>query len=492
MKIKPRLSFLSEEEIKTILSDAYDLLDTVGVKIESQEALELMEGAGSRVDFEKQIARISGDIIDKALKNAKPEIRFYDQERSKEPFVFGYDNVFMCAGGTAIYIHDYHEPGTRRSPVTQDLIIHTRLVEALECIDFACPFILSDVPREITDTYRFMITLFYTSKPPFAASFSKEGFEYMKEMMTVMADGKEEDIIAKPCHIFPNDPSSPLSWTPVVIQNYMDCAKLGIPHIVIPIPLSGATCPVTTMGTTVQVSAENLTGIVISQLVRPGTPVVWGGGPSAFDFRTGMPIMAAAESLIMGVALPQVGKYLNLPTQANVGRADTKRPDVQGGFETGMGWTIGALCGINMVRGAGVMEFCTTQCHEKLVIDNEIASLTKRLIRGEEFTEETRAVSLIKEIAHSKESFLSSDHTFDWFRKEFQMVSEVVDRGTRSSYEANGCKDTLQRAHDRVEDIHKEPPRQLAEEKKKELLRIVKSRAKRYGVERLPIEDIAG
>lgn len=492
MKIRPKLQILEEDHIRKILDDAYYILDTVGVNIRDYPyALDLLEDAGARVDRDKQVAKIGADLIDGALSAVPSNIDFYDQDRKNLLFSFGDDNCFVCAGGTGIYIQDYEKPGHRRKTNTKDQIIHCRLVEECENVVFSAPFNLYDVPVEVADNYRFLINYLYTSKPPFASSWSKEGFDTMVEMMVIMADG-EENARRRYAHVHPNDPSSPLQWSSVVIQNYIDCMKVGLPPIIICIPIAGGSSPCTLVGTVVLETAENLVGVVIGQLAKKGGALIWGGGPTAFEFRHGTAPQSAVESLLMMCMLAEVGKYLKIPVEGNIGRADSKLPDIQGGMETSMGYTLGALVGVNMLRGAGILEYASTISLEKLLVDNEIAGQALRMVNGGiEFSEATRAVEVIKEVVNKDGNFLKAKHTMEHFRKEFLLPSNIIDRGTRTAFESAGYKSATARAHEQIEKILAEKePRQVPEDKRKALIEIVRVRAKKYGMDKLPIEEI--
>ena len=492
MKIRPKLQILQEEQIRTIIEDAYYILDSVGVKIHGYPpALDLLDAGGARVDRDKELVKISADLINKALSTVPSNINIYDQDRKKLLFSLGGDNCVMSCGGIGIYIQDFDKPGYRRETVTKDQIINSRLVEACEYLSFSDPFTLYDVPREVADNYRFLVNYLYTFKPPIASMWSKEGFDTMVEMMAIMEDG-EEDARTRYAHVHPNDPSSPLLWSPVVIQNYIDCMKVGLPPIIICIPIAGANSPSTLVGTVVQTAAENLSGVVIGQLAKEGGPLIWGGGPTAFDFRFGTAPQSAIESLLMMCMLAEVGKYLKIPVQGNIGRTDSKLPDIQGGFETGIGYTLGSLVGVNMMRGAGILEYASLMSHEKLLVDNEIAGQALRMVKGGiEFSEVTRAVEVIKEVVNKDGSFLESKHTLENFRKEFLMPSEIIDRGTRTHFESAGYKSAIERAHEEVEKILAEKePRQVPQKKKKALIEVVRARAKKYGMEKLPIEEV--
>jgi trimethylamine--corrinoid protein Co-methyltransferase len=492
MIIRPKLQLLEEGQIRTIISDAYDILDSVGVQFkDNAECLDLFEGAGARVDRSTGIVKISGDIIDRALKTVPPVIPFYDKDHERHLFNLGGEDCHVTGDGVAIYIQDYENPKVKRPPVTRDQVIHSRLHEECRHIAFTAPFLLTDVPREIADNYRFLIDYLYCSHPTYCSAWSKEGFDTMDEMIQIMGSGVP-DLAHKPAHVHPNDPSSPLHWSPVVIQNFMDCLRTNLPAVVLPIPLAGATSPVTIVGTAVQTTAENLSGVVLSQLVRPGGYLIWGSGASAFDMRTGTAIQSAMESIMMMCLVAQVGNYLKIPSLGNLGRTDSKRPDEQGSFETANAYILGYLCRVNMMRGAGILEYASVISHEKLLIDNEIAGQAQRLVNGGiEFSPESRAVDLIKEMFTKNMSFLRSKHTLQNFKKEFWMPGPIIDRGTRTAFEEGGCKSALERAHAEWKRIIAEkPPRPVDEKKKKALIEVVKRRGKKYGIDRLPIEEM--
>jgi trimethylamine---corrinoid protein Co-methyltransferase len=493
MIIRPKLQLLEEAQIRQIIQDAYNILDDVGVMFkDNSQCLDLFEGAGARVDRATGKVKLSGDIIDRALRTVPPVIPYYDKDHQKKLFNLGGDDCHITGDGVALYIQDYENPKVKRAPVTRDQVIHSRLHEECKHIAFTAPFLLTDVPREIADNYRFLLDYLYCSHPTYCSAWSKEGFDVMDEMIKIMGDGVP-DLSTKPAHVHPNDPSSPLHWSPVVIQNFIDCLRTNLPAVVLPIPLAGATSPVTITGTAVQTTAENLSGVVLSQLVRKEGFLIWGSGASAFDMRTGTAIQSAMESIMMMCLIAQVGNYLKIPTLGNLGRTDSKLPDEQGSFETANAYLLGYLCRVNMMRGAGILEYASVISHEKLMIDNEIAGQAQRLVNGGiEFNDESRAVDLIKEMFTQGKSYLRAKHTLANFRKEFVMPGPIIDRGTRTAFEEAGFKSALQKAHDLWKKIIAEkPPREIDQKKKRALIQVVKARAKKYGVDRLPIETAA-
>lgn len=490
--IKPKLQMLDEAALTSIVEGAYEILKNPGFIVENMEGLKLMADAGAEVDFKNKTVRVDSVMIDRALSSAPSGFGMWDQSREKETAQLEGNCVNFVTGGTAILVQDY-ESEEPRQPLTRDMIEHSTVMDACRHITFSsATFALSDVPKEIADSYRFFLSLLYSAKPVMATSFSKEGYGFMKEMMVVMA-GDEATMQEKPSHLFCVNISSPMHWSDLTCQNMIDAARDDIPVKLIPIPLGGGTSPVTLMGTLVQITAENLCGLLIQQAVNPGGRIVYGGGPTVMDMRYGTSPMASIEALMMGTAHTQIGKHLDLPTSTNIGRSDSKRADMQGGLETGMAMIMASLAGTNCIRGPGMLEYATTQCLEKLVMDNEICGLCLWATKGMRLTRETLAIETIRELAHTTEGFLTAEHTYDWFQKELYMPSDLIDRLTRSAYQKRGSKNARERARDRVLEILREHRGGLEEEdlRRRELFKIMKTHARVHGLDKLPIEEFA-
>ena len=135
----------------------------------------------------------------------------------------------------------------------------------------------------------------------------------------------------------------------------------------------------------VQHAAESLAGIVIHQLAAPGAPLVWGGAPAIFDMRTGSAPMGAVETAMLDAGYAAVGKHLGLPTHGYLGGSDSKLVDAQSGSEAATGFLIGALAGINMISGAGMLDSLNCMSVEKLVLDAEAIASAQRLTRRDRY-----------------------------------------------------------------------------------------------------------
>jgi trimethylamine--corrinoid protein Co-methyltransferase len=340
------------------------------------------------------------------------------------------------------------------------------------------------VPGNMGDFYRLFLALNYIRKPIVTGAFRKDTWWTMKDMLVAVAGGAKE-LAAKPIAVFDVCPSPPLLWSDLTCQNMIDCAKFGIPSELVSMPLAGATSPVTLAGAVVQHTAECLSGVTICQLAQEGAPIVWGGSPAAFDMREGTTPMGAIETHMIDCAYAQVGKALGMPTHAYLGMSDAKIVDAQAGLESGIGAVLGALTGVNMISGAGMMDFESCQSFEKLLVDAEIIGMAKRLIAGIEVRDQPIALNLIRSLGH-RADYLTLPHTQKLFRKEQYIPSPVIDRGSVDAWRQRGAKSACQRAHDRVEEqLAKYKPSPISVELRAELRRIATKTAQQFGMQEL-------
>ena len=165
---------------------------------------------------------------------------------------------------------------------------------------------------------------------------------------------------------------------------------------------------------------------------------------------------------------------------------DAKVSDAQCGLESSGGALMAALAGVNMISGAGMMDFESCQSLEKLVIDAEIIGIAKRLKEGLKPRDEPLALDLIRKHGHNAD-YLADPHTLKWFNQELFLPSPVIDRRTYDSWVNAGEKTVLERAKERVGDLLKkyEPPA-INEKTKAELRNITEKAAQKFGMQKLP------
>lgn len=482
--MRPKLSLLSAELVERMIAEALELLIDPGVRVHNEEALALLTDAGAEVNRDTQIARIPEAIALQAIESAPSEFYLYNLD-GEVAVHYGGDSVQFDPGSAAITILD-SETEEQRLPVTADLVKFVQLVEAIPQLDAqSTALICADVPEEIGDLYRLYVALHYMRKPIITGAFRKDTWWAMKDMLVAVV-GSEERLAEKPVAVFDVCPSPPLLWSDLTCQNMIDCARHGIPSELVSMPLAGATAPVTLAGAVVQHTAECLSGVTICQLAQRGAPIVWGGSPAAFDMREGTTPMGAVGTWMIDCAYTQVGKHLGMPTHAYLGMTDAKVVDAQCGLESAGGTLMAALAGVNMVSGAGMMDFESCQSFEKLVIDAEIIGMAKRLIAGIEAREDPIALTLMRKLGH-RADYLSQPHTLKWFNKELYIPSSVIDRSSLDGWKQKGANNAFERAKNRVTELLAAyQPSPISDELRHELRTIATGMARRFGMEQLP------
>ena len=386
---------------------------------------------------------------------------------------------------------------SRRAATTDDVIALVRLVDGLPGYAAqATALVPGDVPDAIADRWRLYLALRFGAKPVVTGTFSKDGFAPMLAMLRAVRGG-EQALRERPLALFDCCPTSPLTWSDLTATALMDAALAGVPANLVAVPMTGATAPVTLRGALVQLAAENLAGVAIHQLACPGAPLVWGGAPAAFDMRHGSAAMGAIESAMLNVANAQVGRALALPTHGYLGLSDAKSPDYQAGMESATGALLGALAGIDLVSGPGLLDFLLSQSLEKLLLDHEACRAALRCARGIDTTSgaagapsapstpSDTTLELLADLVRAGE-LLSHPHTRSRWKEELSIASPLIDRESHGDWEAAGAATAVERARAELE-RRPRPGSPLAADAAAELTAIVLADAAHHGVLSLPI-----
>jgi trimethylamine--corrinoid protein Co-methyltransferase len=485
--MRPKIRFLNDELIIKIISEAKEILCTLGIEIHNNSILSLLSDSGAKIDIDKFHVVFTEDIINKSLETVPGSFKLYDVH-GKQTHDFSGHNIHFTPGSAALNILD---PKSKqiRTPLTKDYIEYVKIINQLKNIaSQSTALIPADVHEKISDSYRLFLSLLYSDKPVVTGAFTIESSEVMKNFL-VAVRGSEEELRKKPLSVFSCCPTSPLKWSDVTSQNVIDCARYSIPVEFISMPLSGFVAPVTLTGSLIQHTVETLSGVAISQLSNPGTPVLYGGSPAIFDVRYETTPMGAIETMMIDCAYNEIGKFLGIPTQAYISLSDSKQIDMQAGLETGMGATLAALSGINNISGPGMIDFESCISLEKLVIDNEVCGMLFRMLEGIEPKEDFPALPLFEELL-KEDHLLISKHTRKYLRDEHYFPGPVINRANRSRWQDEGSSTLEDRAQKEVKELlGNYEPSSLSNEIKKELINLMEHEAGKFNQETLPMRD---
>src|SRR5512141_966730 len=485
--MQPKLTLLSDDLIARILEEAYELLRCPGVKVQNPEARDLLAAADAKIYPDNQVIGIPAALVQKALESVPREFYLYDYD-GNPAIHYGGDSVHFDPGSSGIAMLN---PDTleHETTDTSHLIRLIQVAEQLPHYDAqSTAVICHDVPKDIQDSYRLYLALLYSKKPIVTGAFSNKTVQEMIDMLVLFA-GSLEAAREEPRAIFDVCPAPPLIWSNFGAGNLIALARAGIPAEIVSVPLAGAAAPVTMLGTVTQHAAECLAGITIHQLANPGSPIVWGGAAAIFDMRKGATPMGAVETAMLDCSYAQVAKSLNMPTHTYLGATDSKLVDAQAGLESGITAMIGALSGINMISGSGMLDFLACHSAEKLVIDAEGIAMAKRMLDGVNLHTDTLATGFYDEKINFKGGdFLKQKITMQLFREEQILPGMVIDRDSTRVWKAAGSLDAFGRAKLRVNELlasYRRPA--LDTDKEKRLHTYMLDLSQKAGLEQLPI-----
>ncbi len=444
---------LSDKEVSMIHETSVRVLENVGFEVLFEPAMELFEKSGARVDRDRKRVYVTRDLVSRCIKQAPAEFVFYGRKEGKEITVGG-KIVNFGSGGLALYVLDLER--NKRPGTIRDVAELARLADRLEHLDFFInPLYPHDINIETVDINTKYQALLNTSKPVMGGIFSKQGLEDSIKMASIIA-GSLEELQRRPFLGFIATITSPLKLSAEYTEYIMEVARYGLPLATSTAPAAGATAPITLAGTLVQQNAEALIGVMLTQLVNPGTPVFYSAVPITMDMRTMSFLMGSIESGLMNAAITQMAHYYRLPCYLTVGTTDSKLPDAQAAHESATTAMLAALAGGNYIHEAfGMLDGALTVSHAQYIIDNDIVGSCLRTLRGIEVNRDTLAYDVIAGVGPGG-NYLSEEHTLRYMRTEsFSPLSS--DRQPYQRWIDAGSKDSWMRAEEIAAQILLEP-----------------------------------
>jgi trimethylamine--corrinoid protein Co-methyltransferase len=265
--------------------------------------------------------------------------------------------------------------------------------------------------------------------------------------MSEILFGGREAIEATPATISLINCNSPLRWDDRMLDAQFEYSAANQAVVITPFLLMGAMSPVSIPATLAQQMAEALTGITLSQLIRPGSPVIFGSFLSNIDMQSGSPCFGTPESAIGLFCTGQIARRFGLPVRSGGGLTSSPVPDAQAAYEALMTMLPTFMAGINWVmHAAGWLEGGLVAGYEKFVADVQVLEMLQHEFTPIDFDEESLAFGAHTEVGHGGH-FLGAEHTMERFRTCFYRpwlnTSENYERWMR-----NGAKDTAARASD--------------------------------------------
>ena len=447
----------SEDQIEAIHQTSMTILEEIGIRVLNDDARAIYASAGADVDEATGQVRFDRALVMDAVGKAPSEVTLHSRSPARHMTVGGNRVAFGTVGGPP-NISDM-ERG-RRPGTMQDFCDVMRLAQSFDVIHFLGPVV---EPLDIApglrhlDTTLAMVTL--TDRIPFVYSRGTEAVADALEMIRIARGVDAETFAREPgCYTVVNA-NSPLQLDVPMCKGVIDFARAGQLMILTPFTLAGAMAPVTIAGALAQQNAEALAGIMLAQLVSPGTPVGYGGFTSNVDMKSGAPAFGTPEYVKAAFASGQLARRYRLPWRSSNVNA-SNAPDAQAAYESQMALWGALMGGANiMMHGAGWLEGGLTASFEKFIIDVEMLQGFAELFQPVPCDEDALGLAAVREVGPAGHYF-GAAHTLERYETAFYEPL-LSDWRNFETWEEDGSKDATTRAHAIYKDTlarFEEPP----------------------------------
>jgi trimethylamine--corrinoid protein Co-methyltransferase len=435
---------LSVDQVEAIHQAGLRLLRDVGLEVLGERARDLLAQAGAMVDTSTRRVRLDPAQVEELRATAPGTFRIHARNPARDVSIGGSEVVFCAVGGPA-FVSDLDRG--RRPGNHADFLDYVRLIGALDVLhqEGGGPLEPTDlpVPTRHLDMYRAFIGLL--DKSWHCLGFGQTVVDDAIEMVCLARGIDRERLAVEPSLLTVINTNSPLRLDGPMSDGLMAMAEAGQGVVATPFTLAGAMSPVTLAGALAQQHAEALFMVALTQLTRPGAPVVYGAFTSNVDMRTGSPAFGTPESTKAQLASGQLARRVGLPWRSSNATA-SNTVDAQAAYEAAMS-TWGALMGgVNLLyQGAGWLEGGLTASFEKLILDAEILQMLGEVLQPIEVTDASLGLDAIAEVGPGGH-FFSTGHTLERYRTAFYRPL-LSDWRNFETWQADGSRTATERAN---------------------------------------------
>ena len=442
---------LSAADLAQIHATSMRLLERVGVAFPQDEALAVFRQNGARVEAgrvyltEAQVMDRLADIPRQFTLHARNLARDVPIGGGRAAFAPGYGAPFLVdaeSGKRAATLADYHTLA--------------KLSHALPNQDLTGYLLVEPGGLPAAHLHMLYAHMTHSDKPFMGSTAGGEGARQTLEMARIVFG---DDLGDRPVTISLINSLSPLGYSTEMLDVLLVYARARQPLVLAALAMAGSTAPVTLAGVLAMQTAELLAGIVLTQLISPGMPVVFGSTSTNIDMKTGALCIGSPELSQMVAAHAQLARFYNIPSRSGGSLTDANYPDAQAGFESMLGLLTTVNSGVDFVlHAAGILSSYLAFSYEKFVLDDEMCGMVRHLRRGFAVSPETLAYDVIAGVGPGG-NYLMEDHTVERCRTEFWKPG-VCDRRGLEAWMAGGRPDAVARARTRWQKLvreHKDP-----------------------------------
>ncbi len=468
-----QLQVLTGEDVSIIFDKCVQILSTKGVVVNHKQGLNLLHKAGAQVNFNDQLVKFPKNVITQALKTVPRSFTLAGGDARPDLVLPHPENAFYATSfmGSARYIDP--SSNSQRDATLSDVVEMCRLMQLMDEVSICSYAFPTDVPSQTADVHGLKAAFESTTKPIKADPYTFESVEYLFELIKVVA-GSTENLIKKPNVYCLCTPLSPLQYKKMDVEAIIQCCRHGVPVMACSPLTAGGSAPVTMAGKILLAASEILAILVMSQLLKPGTPVTGAFLSWELDMGTGLAQRSNVEAMISGVAGAQfIKETFHIPIETLSFGTDSHLVDGQSTMESALVAQLMAVSRTcDLLGGAGGSDSGQACSPIQLIIDNTLASMLKRIITGLKINDDTIAWEEINGIEHG-ESFITLPHTLKHCHDALR--PRLLNKTSFGEWVADGSKGL----HARVLDEYlvlkdKLTPVELSDDVRREIQKIVK------------------
>ena len=419
-----------------------------------------MQEFGCDVDLENGLLKIPPHLVEEAINTAPKKFKLGGMDPDKK-LNLGEGRSYFSTDGQGTLVVD-PETGERRESTMKDLAYSAAICDSLDYIDLFWPLVCaSDVSPETRTLRELVVCYRYTGKHIQTDVFaSREVPHFIKALEIIQGNTKRikaDKIFSVVCCSV-----SPLQYDAEMMEACADLTEFEVPINVLPMPIAGATSPVSLLSTVLMNNIEVLGALVVFQAFKQGTPVIYGSSSSILDMKTGTFAVGAPEEGLLNAGCTEMAHYYGLPSLTSGLASDAKEPGIQAALDKLISGITPWLAGTDILTGAGLMETCQCLYFEQLIIDQEIFALIKRAGEGIRGGEKFIFSDLIKEIGAGGH-FLSQKSTKELLRQGEHFIPDLISREPYEMWLKSHRKDPRKYAQNKVKKMLEAPRKEYLE-----------------------------
>ncbi len=429
---KLKLEILTPAEVRKVHDATLWIIEKVGVRFPSEQALDIWEAHGAHVDRSTKIVRAKAELIESALKSCPPVYPLAARDPEQDLLLDG-NHVFVGTDGCGVEVIDM-QSGQRRTSQLQDVRDIARLADATEEVAFHwVPVSAQDTPVETRGLHEIRAIWENSTKHVQTESIYKASeAEAAIEMAALIAGGMEQ-LRRRPVLSLMQCTAPPLGHDGGSLDAALLAAKAGIPTGFMTMAACLTTGPATMAGNLAVGNAEVISGTALLQLAYPGAPVFYAAAQTASDLRSGAYTGGGPEDFLFGAATNVLSDFYDMPLSMGSWATGAKEPNWQAGIENSLSTFMASIVMSDMLLGVGFLHGSRIWSYAEMMMDCEIFSIIRKTLEGIEVSDETLALDTVAAVGPGG-NFLSQKHTRQHMHDLF--LPEFMDRRPYNEWEA--------------------------------------------------------